>query len=242
MGYSTKQELIQALANALSQGNPSQPGVLVDLFSVGKMVTDTVNDSQIFQYIKWADENIDAALSGVYQTPFQRVNRGSYPIAVDITTGDTSIILPDATRFTPDDVVLVRDSATGLYQQVIISAVPNDNTLTLTAPLTSGYPASTTKIERIRYPDPIPKMSARLAAATLYDKHFAAQTDANKSEYGTYLRSLVYQDMNGVLNGVIALSIPDAGNFTGRRYYNHALDDVHATKAKGDQKFFGTDK
>ncbi len=241
MGYSTKQELIQALANALSQGNPTEPGVLVDIFSVGNMVTDTVSDSQIFQYIKWADENIDASLSSIYQTPFQRVNRGSYPIAVDITTADSVIILPDATRFTPNDIVLVRDSATGLYQEVTVETIPNDNTLTVVAPFTSDFPALTTKVERIRYPDPIPKMSARLAAATLYDKHFAAQTDANKSEYGTYLRSLVYQDMNAILNGVISLTIADAGYFKGRRYYNHALDDVQSTKAKADQKFFGAD-
>lgn len=238
MGYCTKAELIQALANALSQGSPSQPGVLVDVFSVGQMVSDTVNDTQIFQYIKWADENIDAGLGSIYQTPFKRVNRGSFEIGIDITAGDTSIVMPDATRFTQDDIVLVRDSATGLKQQVTIASVPSDTQIALSSPMTSSYPALTTKVERIRYPDPIPKMSARLAAATLYDKHFASQAEANKSEYGAYLRKMVADDMNRIVTGVSPLDIPDAHFYVGRRYYNASLDDVMNTRAKPEGKFF----
>jgi len=238
MGYSTRAELIQALANALTQGNPQSPGAVFDMTTVGNMVSDTVSDSQVFQYIKWADENIDGSVSSIYQVPLVRVNYGSYAIGADITAGDSSILLLDATRFTEEDVVLIRDSATGLYQQVTISAIPNDNTLTTADPVTSSYPALTTKIERIRYPDPIPKMSARLAAAYLYDKHFAAQVEGNESDYGKYLRKLVYQDMNGILAGTIRLLIPDAGMYVGRRYYNHALDDVQGTRAKPGDEWF----
>ena len=238
MGYCTKTELIQALANALSQGTVNAPGVPFDITSVGKMIASTVTDDQVFQYIKWSDENIDASLSSIYQVPLSRVNFGSFPLGNDITAGDTSVILMDATRFTEGDVVLIRDSATGLYQQVTIQSIPNDNTLVLTTPVTSSYPALTTKIERIRYPDPIPKMSARLAAAYLYDKHFAAQVEGNESDYGKYLRRLVYSDMNNILAGTIRLMLPDAGMLTGRRYYNPALDDVFTTKAKPGDEWF----
>lgn len=238
MGYSTKTELIQALASAMTSGSPQAPGTVFDMTTVGKLVTDTVNDSQVYQYIKWADENIDGSLSSIYQVPLVRVNYGSYPLGNDITTGDTSVVLLDATRFTQDDVILIRDSATGLFQQVTISDIPNENTLTLTGPMTSGYPALTTRIERIRYPDPIPKMSARLAAAYLYDKHFAAEVEGNETDYGKYLRKLVYQDMNGILAGTVRLLVPDAGGYVGRRYYNHALDDVISTKAKPGDEWF----
>lgn len=238
MGYCTRQELIQALANALSQGSPATPGVLVDITSVGNLVSDTVTNSQIFQYIKWADENIDASISSIYQTPLTRINRGSYDIAIDVTAGDTQVILADATRFTEGDVVMIRDRSAGQRQTLTIATVPDENTITFTVPITLSYTALTTKLERIRYPDPIPKMSARLAASYLYDKHFAAQQDGNESNYGQHLRDLVYQDMNGVLAGTIKLDIPDAGLYTGRRYYNSGLDDAPHTAAKPGDEWF----
>lgn len=237
MGYSTKQEVIQALANALSQGNPTTPGTLTPITSVGNMVADVVTDDQIFQYIRWADENIDAWVSSIYQTPLVRINEGSYDLGADVTAGDTQLIMLDGTRFTEGDVILIRDSSAAAFQQLTINTIPNENTITLTAPVILSYSALTTKIERIRYPDPVPKMSARLAAAYLYDKHFAAQVDGNESEYGKYLRRLAYQDVNSILTGMTRLKIPDAGMFVGRRYYNHALDDVTSTKAKPGNEF-----
>jgi len=240
MGYSTKQEVIEALANALSQGSPSNPGVLVDITSVGKMVSDTVTDDQMYQFQRWADENLDASISSIYTVPLKRVNRGSYALAADITAGDTSAVLQDTTRFTIGDVVLVRDTVSGEHQQLTVSATPNVHTLTFSAPVILSYSLLTTNVERIRYPEPIPKMSARLAAAYLYDKHFAAQVQGNESDYGKYLRNLVYQDLNSILAGTIRLMIPDAGLYVGRRYYNPALDDVIGTRAKPGDTWFKT--
>src|SRR5262245_45966855 len=117
MGYCTKTELIQALANALSQGSATQPGVLLPITSIGKMVADTVTDDQVFQYIKWADQNINAAISSIYTTPLDRVNLGSFELGQDVTAGDSSLILLDATFFTPGDIILVRDSTSGQFQQ-----------------------------------------------------------------------------------------------------------------------------
>jgi len=241
MAYSTRQEVIQALANALSQGSPSTPGILVDVLSVGKLVSDTVNDTQIAQYQVWADENIDAWFSSIYQTPFQRVNRGSLDLGDDVDPADTSIILLDTTRLTVGDVVLLRDSSDGHSQQLTIASIPTDNKINIIGAVVLEYPALTSKIERIRYPDPIPKMSARYAAALLYDKHFAAQVEGNKSEYSTYLRKLVQDDADNILRGTIKLAIPDAGLYMGRRYYNAALDDVPSTRAKPEANFFKAD-
>lgn len=240
MGYSLKAEVVQALANALSQGSPNAPGTLVDLVTVGKLVSDTVNDSELFQYVSWADQKIDAAIVNIYQTPLDRVNLGSFELANDIVAGDTSIIMPDVTRFTIGDIILVRDSTSGQFQQVVIQDMPNENTLILTTPLVNSYSALTTKIERIRYPDPIPLISARMAAAYLYDKHFAAQVEGNESDYGKYLRQQAFQDLENILMGVERLKVADAGRYVGRRYYNHALDDVIATKAKPEGGFFKT--
>ena len=240
MGYSLRQEVIQALANALSQGSPNAPGTLVDLVTVGKLVSDTISDAELYQYISWADQQIDAAIVNIYQTPLQRVNLGSFEIANDITAGDLQVIMPDTTRFTIGDVILVRDSTSGQFQQLTIQDIPNENTLLFTTPIINSYSALTTKIERIRYPDPIPLVSARLAAAYMYDKHFAAQVEGNESDYGKYLRQHAFQALENVLLGVERLKIADAGKYVGRRYYNHALDDVIATKSKPEGGFFRT--
>lgn len=235
MGYSTRQEVIEALANALSRGNPDGSSGRVPLLGVGNTLSDTVTEESLQQYIRWADENIDAQLSGIYATPFKRINRGSYRLALDVTAGDSSVILTDATRFNPFDVVLIRDDTN--YQQLTISATPTDNQLTFSDPITNSYVANSTRIERIKYPDPIPKISARIAASMIYDKHFAAQVTGNQSDTGKWLRTLAYGDINGILAGTIRLSLASAHDYMGRRYYNAALDDNISTKSEPKEWF-----
>lgn len=230
MGYSTRQEVIIALANALSQGSPDAPGSVQPITSVGQLLSDTVPDSQLYQYIRWGDEQIDAALSSIYRVPLRRINRGSYNLAADVTAGDTSILMEDTTRFIEGDVVVIRDDTNS--QQLTVSTIPNENTITFTLPITDSYLAVDAKIERIKYPDPIPLVSAKLAAATIYDKHFAAQVEGNASEYGKILRKMAFDDLNQILNGVVRLDIADADDFVGRRFYNPALDDVMNTRAE----------
>src|SRR5262245_25775493 len=129
MGYSTKGEVILALANALSSGNP--PGsTIVPITSIGKSITDTVTDAEMQQYIRWADDNIDATLGSTYRTPLKRVNLGSFQLGVDVTAGDTFVILLDATRFIEGDVVLIRDDVNS--QQLTVLDIPSDVRLNFT--------------------------------------------------------------------------------------------------------------
>jgi phage gp36-like protein len=237
MGYSTRFEFEQALANALTTANPVEDAVTntINIADIGNTIHSTLTNEQVLQYIRWADENIDGWLRDVYRTPLKRVNRGCFPVIIDVTAGDDFVFLADATRFNEGDLVLIRDDANS--QQLTIDAVPTDTKLEFTAPITSSYLATSTNIERIRYPDPIPKMSARLAAAYFFDKYFSAQQDQNASNYGKYLRQLVYQDVNLVASGKIRLDVPEAGEYIGRRYYNLVLEDVPSSKAKPGDKW-----
>jgi hypothetical protein len=240
MGYSTRQEVITALANALSSGNPvGGLGTVAPLTSIGNSITDTVPEAELQQYIRWADQNIDAAISSIYRVPLKRVNQGSFPLAIDATTGDTEAILADASRFTPGDVVVIRDSASS--QQLTLSDVVGDEIQFSTTPLLTGYLAADTLVERIRYPEPIPKASARMAAAYLYDKHFSSQVEGNQSEFGKYLRKLAYGDLNQILAGTVKLEVPDASDLVGRRYYNPALDSIWGTLAEPSKEWFKTE-
>lgn len=239
MGYATRQEVILTLANVMTSGNPAPgPTGLVPVTSIGNSITDTVPDEVLYQMIRYADQNIDASISSVYRVPLERVNEGTYVLGLDITAGDTQAVLQDATKFIVDDLVLIRDDSSLNWQQVQVAAIPNETTLQFTAPVTDSYLIDNTTVERIRYPDPIPKVSARLAAAAIYDKYFAAQVEGNQSDYGKQLRVLAYQDLNQVLSGAIRLQIQDANMFMGRRYYNHALGDVFDTRAEAGRTWF----
>jgi hypothetical protein len=233
MGYATKQEVIQILANAMTEGNPAGPGVAMPVTSIGHSITDTIPDEDIEQYIRWADSNIEAAISSVYVVPLKRINLGGFQLAMDVTAGAVYCILYDTTRFNPGDVVLVRNAST--WQELTIDVVPSHSRLDFTGPISASYLAVDTKIERISYPDPIPKISAKLAAAMLYDKHFAAQQEGNQSEFGTKLRKASYAELNQVLSGAIRLSVSDGSRVRGRRYYNQALDDVFSTAAEASK-------
>ena len=238
MGYSTKYDITLALANAMSQGSPTQPGQLVPITTIGQTLSDAVTDAQINQYGRWADDIIDGALGSLYEVPLRRVNRGTYRLAADATTGDTSLTMVDSTRFTAGDLIVIRDSTN--MQEVRIASpngIPNDTTITLAAPLLYSFSDLDTTVERIRYPDPIPLISARLAAATLYDKHFAAQVTGNETDYGKTLRKMAFDDLNQILSGVIRLGVPDANEYMGRRYLNAALEENIFIRAEPKEFF-----
>lgn len=239
MGYSTRQEVILTLANVMTSGSPAPgPSGLIPVTSIGKSITDTVPDDVLYQFIRYADQNIDASISNLYRVPVERVNEGTFDLAVDITAGDTQAILRDATKFIVDDLVLIRDDDNVTSQEMTVQAIPNEATLEFTGPVTDSYLAVDARVERIRYPDPLPKISARLAAAAIYDKYFAAQVEGNQSDYGKQLRALAYQDINQILSGAIRLQVPDANMYMGRRYYNHALGDVIDTRAEAGKSWF----
>lgn len=233
MAYATVTEAKIALANALTSGNPSAIGPQ-PITDIQNTITNTIPVSEFVQYIRWADQEIDAIISSIYKVPLKRVNVGSFKLAVDVVVGDgltpaTAIVLEDATKFLPEDIFYLRNSIS--LEKLTIVSVLDEHRITTTTPALNGYLAVDSTIERIRYPDPIPLVSAKLSAAHLYDKYFAAQVEGNKSEYGVRLRQDAIDDLNGVLSGSVRLLLADANRYVGRRYYNPALDDAFNTRA-----------
>ena len=236
MGYSTKTEVKIALANALSQGNPSGGvGVTSPIINIGNTLTDAVPDSDLYQYIGWADATINSTLSSIYRTPLKKINLGSFPLGISVTLGDDTIVLSEANQFIPGDVLLIRDDTN--TEELVVETSNGTSTLVFTTTIDNDYAASETNIEKIGYPEPISKISARLAAAYIFDKAFAAQADSNVSKYGEYLRGLASQDMNLILSGAIRLQVTSALDLVGMRYQNPALDDVFRTRAEPGKDF-----
>lgn len=236
MGYSTKQEVIYALANAMTSGVPNSAPSLMSIVSIGNSITSTVPEAELLQYIRWADEEIDSKVSSIYRVPLTRINQGTYPIALDATVGDQMVVLSDSTRFTEGDVVLIRDDVN--YQELVIGTFTTTSELNFTTPLINSYSSADTNIERIRYPEPVPFISAKLAAAHLFDHHFAAQQEGNESNYGKQLRAHAYDSLNQILAGAVRIKIPDANSYRGRRFSNGALYDTLPTTAEAGKKWF----
>jgi len=229
MGYSSQALVENILANALTKGTSSASPVKI--INVGNQVRDTISTPLMVQYIRWADEEIDAALSVIYMTPLKRVVRGEYEALANITAGELSASIDDSTRFNVGDMILITDRTTS--EKRIVESIPDENTLNVTSAFGSSYLAASTVVQRVGYPDPISLCSARYAAANLYDKFFAAQVSPNISDYGKGLRSMAENDFNNILNGRVKLH---GQKFLGRRFFNPALLDSNAIPVENSDR------
>jgi hypothetical protein len=227
MGYSTRTQVEQILASALTSGTTSS--MPVNIINVGNDVKDTVDPDTFIQYIRWADEEIDSALSVIYKTPLKRIVKGEYEILANIGIGDTTVFIEDSTRFNAGDMIVLTDRVDS--EKKIIDTITSETELEVTLAFATAFLASDTIVQRIGYPDPIPLCSARFAAASLYDKFFSAQANPNVSDYGKNLRNMAENDFNSVLNGRTRLH---GEKILGRRFFNPNLLDVNAV-ASGDK-------
>jgi hypothetical protein len=223
MGYSSKALVTDILANALTRGTTNSPGMPVNIINIGQQVRDTVDNDTFTQYIRWADEQIDSALSVIYQTPLKRIVKGEYELLADVTAGDFSIFVEDTSRFLEGDMINITDRVTN--EKKIIDTIVDETELTVTIAFSGSYLASNSNLQRVGYPDPVSLSSARFAAANLYDKYFASQSDVNTSEYGNKLRLMAENDLNSILHGRVRLY---GQRILGRRFFNPALLDVNA--------------
>jgi hypothetical protein len=218
MGYSTAKQVEAILASTLTRGTTSD--MPVNIINIGNQVRDTVRPDVFVQYIRWADEQIDAALSVIYKVPLKRITKGEYDLLVDIATGDTTIRIEDSTRFHIGDVVNINDRV--INEKQIISSIPDETTIVVAIPFTNAFSTADAVAQRIGYPDPIPLVSAQMAAANLYDKYFSSQSSTSTSEYGKELRVNAEHSFNNVTNGRSKLM---GQRIIGRRFFNPALLD-----------------
>lgn len=221
MGYSTTSLVEYILANALTRGTSS--GMPVEIINVGNKVRDTVSSDSIIQYIRWADEELDSALSTIYKVPLKRIVKGEFETLNNISIGDVTFYIEDSTRFSVGDMINVTDRI--VNEKKIISAIPDETTIGVSAAFINSFFGSDSIVQRIGYPDPIPLISARFSAANLYDKHFASQASPNISDYGKSLRIMAENDLNSILNGRTRLV---GQKWLGRRFFNPVLLDVNS--------------
>lgn len=227
MGYSTIILVERILAQALTSSSPRDLATPVDLLKIGNTLdTNLVSESIADQYILWADEDINAAINELYRTPLCEKADFETVLFSDINEYNPYIITEKGCPWYPGDTIILND---GIHEEMhIIKEVIdliNRNIFLTEQPVNYNFKASDTRVIRIKYPEPVTLVSARLAAANIYDKYLMSQSSPNKSEYGQYLRQMARVDINNILNG---RTILHGQQRIGRRFYNANLVDRYS--------------
>jgi len=222
MGYATIQLVDNILAQSLTSAtNTIVNGAKVPLVSFGTVRNQNqVSDNIINQYIQWSDDEVDGALSEMYRVPLCEKADLELSMLFDISEYNSALQLDKAINLVPGDTLVIFDDIQ--EERHIVDLVSDNITVDLIETLVGSYDSTGSRVLRVKFPPPIPMISARLAAANIYDKYFAAQVSPNTSDYGTELRGMAIRDLNNILNGRTVLH---GQKRIGHRFLNPNLRD-----------------
>jgi hypothetical protein len=224
MGYTTRTKIQHIMAQSLTSATDTGLTTLKDLISIGNEIdSNLISEDVIEQYISWADEEINAALSVIYKVPFCENIDFETKLVADIDEYNQVVITERSCPFNLLDTILIVDS-TGDYERHEIAELLKHNAFETIDTISINFAANTSRVLRIKYPDPIVYVATRLAAANIYDKYFASQSDPNITEYGKYLRQNAIEYLNNIVNGRTVLhgqhriGFPFVSPYLKRRY------------------------
>lgn len=231
MGYCNTQDIENVIAQALTSATASSPnsfGTLSPLISIGNTLDkNLVSDSTVDYYIQMADREVDAALSELYNTPFCELSNFETVLYSDVYEYNPYIVTEKACPLAVgDEAIIIGD---GQEERHTISEVISSMIFATEDEIGYFFTADS-RVVRVSYPDPIRFISARKAAATLYDKYFSSEASPNTSKFGEYLRQLAFADINNILNGTTILH---GQHRIGRRFYNSNVVDQYGLPSGG---------
>jgi hypothetical protein len=225
MAYSNILHVQRVLAKALTSAPPDEDETgRVDLLLIGETLdTNNVSEDTVYQYITFADNDINADISTLYVVPVLPKANYETTLYTDLDSlHQPYIIVNQPHPFSVGDQILLTD---GQREEDHVVESVDGGVITTISDVLYEFQATDTRVLRIGYPPPLTQCSARLAASYIYDKYFAAQSDPNVSEYGKFLRQQARQDINNVLDGIITLH---GVQRISRRFYNPTLLNRHA--------------
>jgi hypothetical protein len=222
MAYCTTADVDAVLAQALTSATYPTSQAKRNLLQIGNVRDkNNIPDSIVNQYIKWGDEEINAELSELYNTPFCETADFETTLVSDVSEYmpyiEPYLILEKNCALEIGDIILITDGTE--EERVQIEDEIGDGIYSVYPPITYPF-QSGTRVIRLKFPDPIPWVSVRLAAANVYDKYFAAQVSPNISDYGKLLRNQARQKINDILNG---RTILHGVHRIGRRLYDSTI-------------------
>lgn len=230
MGYASVVEVDQILAQSLTnaRSDSSLPSPII-AFGNERHINTIPNDV-IEYYISLADQEIDSVLSEQYYTPLRKCASGEWNLENDITEYNQQLEISDATNLVPGDEILIRDEITGQEEVHIVRSIIDQNTIATLDTITTFFTAENVVVKRLSFPPPISQVSARYAAAFIYDKYFSAQASPNISEYGTAMRAVAEGHLNDILNGKTILYCQKR---RGDRFGDPWVDDTYQHRDRG---------
>lgn len=222
MGYSTTTLVDSILAQALTSAtNSVVNGNKVPLVGFGNSRDpNTIPDALVNQYIQWADEEVDGMLSEMYQTPLLEKADLEMRLLYDVSEYNSAVELDKAYNLVPGDVVVFFNATQ--EERHIVDSVTDNTHVEFVDPLVGIWSVSETRVARVKFPPPIALISARFAAASIYDKYFAAQVSPNITEYGKTIRKAGERDINNILQGRTVLH---GQRRIGHRFFDPNLRD-----------------
>jgi hypothetical protein len=223
MAYTTLNQVYSILAQALTSAtNKVVNGQPVPLWRFGKdKDSNVIPDDVVYQYISWAGEQIDSAISELYATPLTERADVELSLISDIDAYNEMIQVNNINILNiGDTLIFITDLTEERHTVAAINL--STNSVDLQEPLIGIYTVENTRIIRVKYPSNISLICARLAAANIYDKFFASQASPNVSDYGSTLRKWALSDLNSIINGIIILH---GQKRIGHRFFNPNLRD-----------------
>jgi|LauGreDrversion4_2_1035121.scaffolds.fasta_scaffold00018_15 hypothetical protein len=233
MGYASPSLVERVFTQSLTSATQPSLSGKGNLINFGNTLDkNLITDEIMNQHINMADTFINSTLSVLYKTPLKEVADLECKMTVDVDAynGELYLVSPQANVFVAGDVVVIID---GVFEEKhVVESVANDNMLMLEENLSGYYSAQTSRILRVRFPDPIPNTSARLAAASIYERYFASQSSVQTSEFAKTLRNQAKIDINNILNGRTVLH---GQHRIGDRFVNSNLKDRYGLRnVEGD--------
>ena len=241
MSYCSVSDFEKTLAQTLTTGSPN-PSTLTRPAKLNTLGTSlnlsnsspqtpsvgTYSLADVHYYIRMAASLVDAALSQQYAVPLRTKAQLQLKILADIDEYTDEIKLTRPENLAPGDQLYFID---GSEQEQIEVDTVSGNIITPLSYITGVYMAATTRVLLLKFPDPIPAITAKLACAMFYDKWSKAQSEPMKSEYGDILRKEATAELNNIREG---RTILNGAERVGARFVNPNLFDRYALKAPMD--------
>jgi len=235
MGYCTLEEVDSILAQALTSATNPTSQARRNLLKIGAVRDkNSISDTLAEQYIQWASQEIDSHISQLYKTPICELADFESALFSDLDEYNGFIVLDANCPLCAGDNIIL--SYQGMEERHVIDEAVGEGIFSTESPIQFAFPADT-RVIRVKFPDPLPWICSRLAAANIYDKFFASQQSPNMSDYGKSLREQARAKVNDVLNG---RTILHGVTRIGRRLYDPTISDQYGLPT-GERKGMARD-
>lgn len=231
--YCTVQDMVAILPDPITVGDtnigspsPGRP----EPISRSKLTTDEAN-----RYIRFAEEEVDSRLRPYYVCPLRRVKTFETDILENVINGSSvEIKVHDSGVFSEGQLIRLQSKKKNEMTEIL--SVKSMNTL-IVENVKNTYLMGDSKVSIVEFPDPIPLITARLAASYCFDQLFNAEQAPNISDYGKEQRKLAINSLDSILTGTVLLFGQD---HTGRRFVRGSLYDAYNSPTSDFQ--FGREK